>query len=60
MTGEKIYIKELTLYSNRYVIFGDGTRGRIKGIGKLVRSDLPCLDGVLLVEGLTANLIDIS
>ncbi|XP_050875915.1 uncharacterized protein LOC127079575 [Lathyrus oleraceus] len=57
MTGERIYIEELKPYSNTYVKFCDETRVRIKGIGKLMSSDLPCLDDVLLAEGLTAKLI---
>lgn len=60
ITGERRYIEELKPYSNRYVTFGDGTIVRINGISKLISPNLPCLDGVLLVEGLTANLINIS
>lgn len=60
MTGDMRYIEELKLYSNSYVTFGDGTRGRIKGICKLVSPYLPSHVGVLLVVGLTANLINIS
>ncbi|MCI44845.1 gag-pol polyprotein, partial [Trifolium medium] len=40
--------------------FGDGVKGKIKGIGKLASPGSLCLDDVLLVEGLTANLISIS
>ncbi|XP_057452470.1 uncharacterized protein LOC130744299 [Lotus japonicus] len=43
-----------------YVTFGDGAKGKIKGSGKLVNYGSPGLDDVLLVEGLTANLISIS
>lgn len=60
MTGEGSYIEELNPYANSYVTFGDGTRGRITGISKLVSADLPCLDDVLLVEGIIANLISIN
>lgn len=60
MGGERSYIEELKPYSNRSVTFSDGTRGKIKGISKLVSLDLPCLDDVLLVEGLTINLIGVS
>lgn len=60
MIGERSNVKDLNPYSNSYVTFGDETRGRIKGIGKLVSLDLPCLYGVLLVEGLLDNLINIS
>lgn len=60
MTWEMLYLEELQPYSNSYVTFGDGAKGRIKGICKLVYSGLPSLDNVLLVECLTANLITIS
>jgi hypothetical protein len=59
MTGEKAYLKEVKAYSNSYVTFGDGAKGRIKGICKLCGPDLPKHGNVLLVEGLTSNLISI-
>jgi hypothetical protein len=43
-----------------YVVFGDGAKGRIKGIGNLANDGLPKLEELLLVKGLTANLISIS
>ncbi|KAK2382478.1 gag-protease polyprotein [Trifolium repens] len=60
MTGDKKYLKELRPCSKGSVTFGDGAKGRIKGIGKLRDPILPYLDKVLLVEGLTTNLISIS
>lgn len=60
MTKEKSYLEELQPYSNNYVTFGDGAKARIKGICKLVYYGLPSLDNVLLVEGLTINLININ
>lgn len=60
ITGERLYLKELQPYSNIYVTFGDGAKGRIKRIGKVVYSSLPSLDNVLLMESLTTNLIIIS
>lgn len=60
MTREMSYLEELRTYSNNYVTFGDGAKVIIKGIIKLVYSGLPNIDNVLLVEGLTANLINIS
>lgn len=50
MTGEKSYLEELKPYSNIYVNFGDGAKGRISGIGKMVYPGLPNIDNVLLVE----------
>jgi hypothetical protein len=60
MTGDRKYLKELRPCSKGSVTFGDGAKGRIKGIGKLRDPSLPYLDKVLLVEGLTTNLISIS
>ena len=60
MTGGKNFLEDLKAYSSSYLTFCDGAKGKIKGIGKLVRSGSPCLDDVLLVEGLTANMISIS
>jgi hypothetical protein len=47
-------------YSEGCVTFGDGVKGRTKGIIKLAGSSSSCLDDVLLVEGLTTNLISIN
>jgi len=47
-------------YTSSYVTFGDGVKGKILGIGNLIKNGLPRLDNVLLVKGLTANMISIS
>ena len=60
MTSIKNFLIDLKAYSTSYVTFGDGAKRKIKGIGKLVRTGSPLLDDVLLVEGLTANMISIS
>jgi hypothetical protein len=60
MTGEKTYLEEVRPYSNSYVTFGDGAKGKIKGIERLASSGLRCVNDFLLVEGQTANLISIS
>jgi hypothetical protein len=60
MTGVKNYLINVDAYSNSFVTFGDGAKGEIKGIGRLAHNGLPKLDDVLLVKGLTANLISIS
>lgn len=41
-------------------MIGDGSRRKIKGIGKLGCPSFPIPNEVLLVEGLVANLINIS
>jgi hypothetical protein len=60
MTGVNDYLDEIKSYATSYVTFGDGAKGEIVGIGKLAKEGLPKLDNVLLVKGLTANLISIS
>lgn len=51
---------DIKTYSTSYVTFGDGAKGEMNGVGKLVCHGLPRLDDVLLVKGLKANLICIS
>ncbi|MCI63984.1 gag-pol polyprotein, partial [Trifolium medium] len=60
MIGVEKFLVDLKSYSTSFMTFGDGAKGEIKGVGKLVNSGLPKLDNVLLVKGLTANLISIS
>ena len=60
MTGSKNLLIDLQPHATSYVTFGDGAKGEIKGIGKLNCPGVPNLDNVLLVKGLTANLISIS
>jgi len=60
MTGVDKYLEDMRPYATSYVTFGDGAKGKIVGIGNLTKQGLPRLDDVLLVKGLTANLISIS
>lgn len=60
MTRERNYLKEVKPYTNNYVTFVDGVKGKIVGKGKSVYPGFPNLEDVILVEGLTANLIGIS
>ncbi|XP_057444286.1 uncharacterized protein LOC130736472 [Lotus japonicus] len=60
MTGVKSYLEKMKPHAKSFVTFGDGAKGKIRGIGKLSDTGSPNLDDVLLVEGLTANLISIS
>jgi len=60
MNGVKSYLEDIRSYSTSFVNIGDGAKGEILGIGKLARTGLSKLDGVLLVKGLTANSISIS
>jgi len=60
MTGNKNHLGDISPRSTGFVSFGDGGRGQIKGVGKLVCFAHPKLDNVLFVKGLTSNLISIS
>ncbi|MCI54039.1 gag-pol polyprotein, partial [Trifolium medium] len=60
MTGVEKFLVDLKSYFTSFVTFGDEAKGEIKGEGKLINSGLPKLNNVLLVKGLTANLISIS
>lgn len=59
MTRVKKFLVEIKSYSTSYVTFGDGDKCEIKGVRRLACTCLPSLDDVLLVKGLTANLISI-
>ncbi|WJX12614.1 hypothetical protein P8452_03091 [Trifolium repens] len=60
MTGEEKYLRNVRSYKAGFVTFGDGAKGEIVGIRDLISNGLPNLENVLLVKGLTANLISIS
>ncbi|GAU31624.1 hypothetical protein TSUD_63730 [Trifolium subterraneum] len=59
MTGDDRFLVDIKSYSTSYVTFGDGAKGEIIGVGKLISKSLPKLKNVFLVKGLTANLISI-
>src|ERR1051325_8592072 len=60
MTGDKNLLDDVKPHSTSFVTFGDGAKGEIKGVGNSNWSEVPNLNEVLLVKGLTANLISIS
>ncbi|GAU46879.1 hypothetical protein TSUD_25960 [Trifolium subterraneum] len=60
MTRVEKFLMDLKSYSTSFVTFSDGAKGEIRGIGSLANSGFPKLDNVLLVKGLTTNLISIS
>ena len=60
MTGVKNLLVDVKSHSTSYVTFGDGAKGEIKGVRKLDCLGFPKLDNVLLVKGLTSNMISIS
>ncbi|XP_062100847.1 uncharacterized protein LOC133806773 [Humulus lupulus] len=55
MTGNKHLLTNLLSYVEGYVTFGDGSKGRIMGRGKLHLHGLPPLENVLYVEGIRSN-----
>lgn len=60
MTGEKNYITYLKFEGFGQVCFSDGVTQNIVGKGKLKYPGFPPLEDVLLVDGLSTNLISIS
>ncbi|GAA0170204.1 hypothetical protein LIER_24514 [Lithospermum erythrorhizon] len=60
MIGNKAHLTNIEDVKTHYVIFGGGEKGKIIGKGSLNVAGLPNLEDVVLVEGLTANLISIS
>ncbi|CAM8880776.1 unnamed protein product [Rhodiola kirilowii] len=61
MTGNSELLSHIRLVETmRFVTFADGKKSQVIGCGTLKVPDLPALEDVLLVEGLTMNLISIS
>ncbi|GAA0164082.1 transmembrane signal receptor [Lithospermum erythrorhizon] len=60
MTDNKAYLPKVETIRGDYVIFGGGEKSKIVRKGSLKVEGLPELEEVLLVEGLTSNLISIS
>ena len=60
MTGNKSFLTKLEGTNGQFVTFGGGAKGKIIGKGSLQVDGLPELTEVLLVDGLTVNLISIS
>jgi len=60
MTGVNKFLDTLKSNTDSHVTFGNETEGKILGIGNLINDELPKLDYVLWVNGLTSNLISIS
>ncbi|GAA0186984.1 transmembrane signal receptor [Lithospermum erythrorhizon] len=60
MTGNRANLTSIKEVKADFVTFGGGEKGKIIGKGALNVEGLPNLEEVLLVEGLTENLISIS
>jgi len=60
MTGVNKFLDTVKPYTNNHVTFGNGTEEKILWIGNLNNDELPKLDNVMWVKGLTSILISIS
>ena len=60
MIGNHSYFSGLKECFSGHVTFGDGAKGRILAKGNMIKQDLPRLNDVRYVEGLTTNLISVS
>lgn len=60
MIGDKQVLVDLRSCADEYVTFGDEERGKVLGKGTLNVFGFPKIIDVMFVEGLKANLINIS
>ena len=60
MTGDKSLFKTLKEKISDYVTFGDGSHAQVLGKGTIDILGLPLLKNVLHIEGLKANLLNIT
>ena len=60
ITGEKAMFFHISHENGNYVTFGDNTKGKIVGEGKVDKSLNPTIDDVLLISGLKHHLLSIG
>ena len=60
MTGNNSWFKNLRFKDGGVVKFADGIKSRIAGIGNVGKDDSDLITDIMLVEGLTHNLLSIS
>ena len=60
MTGDKTKFFDLRSKEEGHVTFGDNSKGKIVGIGKIDNESSLIIEDVLLVESLKHNLLSIS
>ena len=60
MTGSKHWFNNLRPKKGDSVRFGDGAKGTVIGIGNVGKDSLHHISDVLLVKGLTHNLLSVS
>ena len=62
MTGDKDMFRELSENDDprKYVTFGDNSKGKVVGLGKVAISHDSSIQNVMLVESLGYNLLSVS
>ena len=62
MTGERSMFSTLEMNesSSENIVFGDDSKGKVIGLGKVAISNDHSLSNVLLVESLNYNLLSVS
>ena len=60
ITGNKSWFRNLRPKDSAIVKFTDGIKSKIVGIGNVGKNDSDLITNVMLVEGLTHNLMSIS
>lgn len=60
MTGNRYFLKDIKMGSKDGVTFADGVQSQVVGYGTLNIPVMPPLNKVLLVKGLSANLLSIN
>ena len=60
MTGNKLWFRNLKPKDGGLVKFADGIKSKVIGIGNIGKNDSNSINDVMLVEGLTHNLLSIS
>jgi hypothetical protein len=55
MTGDKDFLETMRSCKNGNIVFGDGSRGRIQGMGNRRTDESLKLKNVLLVKGLVSD-----
>jgi hypothetical protein len=62
MTGSKEMVKELSTGSSHagYVTYGDSSKSKVLGLGKVILSHNVTVEDVMLVESLSYNLLSLA
>ena len=60
ITGKANHFTHLEMKKGGKVTFGDNSKGKIVGIGRVDKKDFTFIENILLVEGLKHNLFSVS